>query len=161
MRGIRAIVLPAVLLVSGLDAIPAGAQSPPQGEVAKRFFGAWRFVGTSIDGKPRPGRGSNPKGIIYYDPSGAMAAQIAPDRHVRMAGPEPTPEEAKASLADYVAYFGTYTIDERAGTITHHRQASVQPGELTDYVRSYEFAGDRLILRPVGTKQEVVWERFK
>jgi hypothetical protein len=28
-------------------------------------------------------------------------------------------------------------------------------------VRSYEFAGDRLILRPVGTKQEVVWERFK
>jgi Lipocalin-like domain len=150
MRGIRAIVLPAVLLVSGLDAVPAGAQSPPQGEVAKRF-----------DGKPRPGRGSNPKGIIYYDPSGAMAAQIAPDRHVRMAGPEPTAEEAKASLADYVAYFGTYTIDERAGTITHHRQASVQPGELTDYVRSYEFAGDRLILRPVGTKQEVVWERFK
>jgi hypothetical protein len=150
MRGIRAIVLPAVLLVSALDAVPAGAQSPPQGE-----------VGTSIDGNPRPGRGSNPKGIIYYDPSGAMAAQIAPDRHVRMAGPEPTAEEAKASLADYVAYFGTYTIDERAGTITHHRQASVQPGELTDYVRSYEFAGDRLILRPVGTKQEVVWERFK
>jgi hypothetical protein len=37
----------------------------------------------------------------------------------------------------------------------------VQPGELTDYVRSYEFAGNRLILRPVGTKQEVVWERFK
>ena len=108
-----------------------------------------------------PGRGAEPKGIIYYDPSGAMAAQIAPDRRVRMAGPEPTPEEAKAALADYVAYFGTYTIDERAGTITHHRQASVQPGELTDYVRTYEFAGDRLILRPVGTRQEVVWERFK
>jgi len=72
-----------------------------------------------------------------------------------------TADEAKASLADYVAYFGTYTIDERAGTVTHHRQASVQPGELTDYVRNYEFAGDRLILRPVGTKQEVVWERFK
>jgi hypothetical protein len=90
-----------------------------------------------------------------------MAAQIAPDRRVPMAGPQPTADEAKASLADYVAYFGTYTIDERAGTITYHRQASVQPGELTDYVRNYEFAGDRLILRPVGTKQEVVWERFK
>ena len=45
--------------------------------------------------------------------------------------------------------------------MTHHRQASVQPGPLTDYVRSYEFTGDRLILRPVGTKQEVVWERIK
>ena len=79
-----------------------------------------------------------------------MAAQIAPDRHVRMAGPEPTAEEAKASLADYVAYFGTYTIDERAGTITHHRQGNVQPGDRPDLVRSYEFVGDRLILRPAG-----------
>jgi hypothetical protein len=156
MRGIMTVVLPAVVVVTSLGAVSAGAQSPPQGDIAKRFFGAWRYVG-----KPRPGRGAEPKGIIYYDPSGAMAAQIAPDRRVPMAGPQPTADEAKASLADYVAYFGTYTIDERAGTITHHRQASVQPGELTDYVRNYEFAGDRLILRPVGTKQEVVWERFK
>jgi hypothetical protein len=78
-----------------------------------------------------------------------------------MAGAEPTPEEAKAALADYVSYFGTYSVDARAGTVTHHRQASVQPGPLTDYVRAYEFAGDRLILRPVGTTQEVVWERIK
>src|SRR3954454_19789496 len=161
MRGIMLVVLPVVLVVTSLWTVPACAQSPPQGDIAKRFFGACLYVGTSIAGKPRPGRGAEPKGIIYYDPSGAMAAQIAPDRPVPMAGPQPTADEAKASLADYVAYFGTYTIDERAGTITHHRQASVQPGELTDYVRSYEFAGDRLILRPVGTRQEVVWERFK
>ena len=161
MRSISALVLPAVLLVTSLGAGPATAQSPPQAEVAKKFFGAWRYVGTWIDGKPRAGRGANPKGMIYYDPSGAMAAQIAPDRHVKMAGPEPTPEEAAAALADYVAYFGTYTIDERAGTVTHHRQGNVQPGDRPDLVRSYEFVGDRLILRPVGSKQEVVWERFK
>ena len=161
MRGTRAIVLPAVLLVSALAAVPAGAQSPPQGEIAKRFFGAWRYVGTSIDGKPRPGRGAEPKGIIYYDPSGAMAAQIAPDRRVRMAGPEPTPEEAKAALADYVAYFGTYTIDEKAGTVIHHRQASLQPGDTGDFVRLYQFVGDRLILRPPNSKQEITWERIK
>jgi len=161
MRGISALVPPAVLLAGALAAGPAAAQSPPQGEVAKRFFGAWRYVGTWIDGKPRPGRGDNPKGMIYYDPSGAMAAQIAPDRHVKMAGAEPTPEEAKAALADYVAYFGTYAIDERAGTVTHHRRGNVQPGDRPDLVRTYEFVGDRLILRPVGSKQEVVWERFK
>ena len=141
MRGIMAVVLPAVLVVTSLGAVPAGAQSPPQGDIAKRFFGAWRYVGTSIDGKPRPGRGAEPKGIIYYDPSGAMAAQIAPDRRVPMAGPQPTADEAKASLADYVAYFGTYTIDERAGTITHHRQASVQPGELTDLCAQLRIRG--------------------
>ena len=90
-----------------------------------------------------------------------MAAQIAPDRVNPMASATPTAEEAKAALADYVSYFGTWSLDERAGTVTHHRQASVQPGPLTDYVRTYEFKGDRLILRPVGTTQEVVWERIK
>ncbi len=99
--------------------------------------------------------------MIYYDRSGAMAAQIAPDRHVPMAGAEPTAEEARAALAGYIAYFGTYTIDEEARTVTHHRQGSVQPGDLSDYVRTYEFVGDRLILRPVGSRQEVIWERFK
>ena len=160
MRGIWALVLAALVVMTPLGGGMAGAQAP-QGEVAKRFFGAWRYVGTWIDGKPRPGRGANPKGMIYYDPSGAMAAQIAPDRRVALAGREPTPQEAKAALADYVAYFGTYTIDERAGTVTHHRRASVQPDDLTDYVRKYEFVGDRLILGPVGTKQEVVWERIE
>ena len=60
MRGIMAVVLPAVLVVTSLGAVPAGAQSPPQGDIAKRFFGAWRYVGTSIDGKPRPGRSPRP-----------------------------------------------------------------------------------------------------
>ena len=80
-----------------------------------------------------------------------MAVQIVPDRRAPMAGPEPTADEAKAALADYVAYFGTYSIDERASTVTHHRQAACSPANSTDIVRSYEFAGDRLILRPVGT----------
>jgi hypothetical protein len=28
-------------------------------------------------------------------------------------------------------------------------------------VRGYEFVGDRLILRPVGTTAEVIWQRIK
>jgi hypothetical protein len=45
--------------------------------------------------------------------------------------------------------------------VTHHRLGSIQPGDKGDVVRGYEFVGDRLILRPVGTTQEVVWERIK
>jgi len=133
----------------------------PNGEVAKRFFGAWRHVGSTADGKPVPGRGANPRGIICYDPSGHMSVQVAPDRQRSKAGTTPTPEEAKAALDGYIAYFGTYSIDERAGTVTHHRQASVQPGDVADLVRRYEFVGDRLILRPLGTSNEVIWERIK
>ena len=97
-------------------------------EDAKRLLGAWRYVESTLDGKPPPGRGSG-KGIIYYDPSGAMVVQVAPDRERGKAGSEPTPEEAKAALAGYVAYFGTYSVDPQARTVTHHRRGSVQPGD--------------------------------
>ena len=102
-------------------------QSTTKSEVAKRLCGVWRYVGARIDGKPRSGLGANPKGIIYYDSSGAMVVQVAPDRERGKAGSAPTPEEAHAALADYVAYFGSYSVDERAGTVTHHRHGSVQP----------------------------------
>jgi hypothetical protein len=128
---------------------------------AQRLIGSWRHIGSTIDSKPRPGRGAIPKGIIIYDVHGHMACHVAPDREVTKAGKEPMGEEAQAALAGHIAYFGTYSVDERAGTVTHHRQASVQPGDKGDVVRGYEFVGDRLILRPVGTTQEVVWERIK
>ncbi len=114
-----------------------------------------------LDGKPHPGRGANPKGIIIYDGHGHMSCHVAPDREVTRAGKEPTGEEAKQALADYVAYFGAYSVDERTRTVTHHRQGSVQPGDNGDLVRGYEFVGDRLILRPAGKTMEVVWERIK
>jgi Lipocalin-like domain len=128
---------------------------------AQRLIGSWRYLRTMIDGKPDPARGANPKGIIIYDGNGFMACQVAPDREVTRAGKEPTPGEAKAALANYIAYFGTYSVDETARTVTHHRQGSVQPGDKADLVRSCEFVGDRLILRPAGTTAEVVWERIK
>jgi hypothetical protein len=131
------------------------------GEGARRLHGAWRYLGSNTDGKPTPGRGANPKGIIYYDPSGSMVVQVAPDKVRAKAGAAPTPDEAQAALAGYIAYFGTYTVDEKAATVTHHRQASVQPGDVADLVRGFEFSGDRLILRPPGTTYEVVWERIK
>jgi hypothetical protein len=128
----------------------------------QRLVGSWRYIGSNIDGKPHPGRGSNPKGIIMYDVHGHMACHVAPDRETTRAGKQPTGEEAKAALADHIAYFGTYSVDEQAHTVTHHRVGSVQPGDKGDLVRGYEFVGDRLILRPVGAAvHEVIWERIK
>jgi hypothetical protein len=128
---------------------------------AQRLVGSWRYVGTTFDGKADTARGVTPKGIIIYDVHGHMACHVAPDRDVTKAGAEPTGDEAKAALANHIAYFGTYSLDEQARTVTHHRQGSVQPGDKGDVVRGYEFVGDRLILRPVGTTQEVLWERIK
>jgi hypothetical protein len=129
-------------------------------EVAERLIGAWRYIGTTVDGANLP-RGKNPTGLIYYGPHGEMSVQVAPDVARSKAGAVMTAEEAKIAVTHYIAYFGTYTIDERSGTVTHHRQASVQPGDDAAVVRRYEFAGDRLILRPPNSTMEVTWERIK
>jgi hypothetical protein len=129
-------------------------------DVANRLIGAWRYVGTRFDGG-KFDRGPNPKGMIYYGPHGEMSVQVAPDVKRMRAGTVMTPEEAKIALTGYIAYFGTYTIDEQAGTVTHHRHDSIQPGDTGDLVRRYEFAGDRLILRGHNSPLEVTWERIK
>jgi hypothetical protein len=131
-----------------------------ESDVAQKLLGAWRYVGTRIDGGNWD-RGANPKGMIYYGRHGEMAVQIAPDVKRRRAGAVMTPEEAKIALTDYIAYFGTYTIDARTETVTHHRHDSIQPGHGGDLVRHFEFAGDRLILRAPNSTLEVTWERIK
>jgi hypothetical protein len=122
------------------------------------LHGAWRYVTASLDGKlSRP----NGKGIIYYAPSGEMVVQVSPGNEIGKMGAKPTPDEALAALDGYIAYFGTYTIDTDARTVTHHRQSSVQPGDSADLVRRYTIEGDRLTLSPPGTNYEVKWERIK
>jgi hypothetical protein len=92
-----------------------------------------------------------------------MAAQIMPDRvRPKYVGPEPTADEAKLAITGYIAYFGTYTVDESAHTVTHHRTGNLTPGSPVDVVRRYEFVSDdRLILRLVGNQNELTWERVK
>jgi len=130
--------------------------------VAKRFIGTWRLVSMAAEGQPDPDRGPHPTGLIHYDANGWMSVQIMPDRlRPKFARTEPTPEEAKAAIRGYSAYFGTYTIDETAQTVTHHRIGNIYPGAFGDFVRRYEFAaGDRLILRPVENQKALTWERI-
>jgi len=131
-----------------------------ESEVAQKLLGAWRYVGTRINGGNWD-RGANPKGMIYYGPHGEMAVQIAPDVKRARAGAVMTPEEAKIALTDYIAYFGTYTLDAQTGMVTHHRHDSIQPGDGGDLVRRFELDGDRLVLRALNSTLEVTWERIK
>ena len=67
-----------------------------------------------------------------------MAAQIMPDRQRPKWTGTPTPEVALEAMRGYTAYFGTYTIDEKAMTGTHHRQGMLDEGD-TEFVRKFEF----------------------
>jgi hypothetical protein len=130
------------------------------GEITKQLVGSWRYLGTRIDGRSWD-RGSDPKGMLYYGPHGEMCVQIVPDVERKKGGAVMTPEEAFVAVKDYIAYIGTYTVDESAGTVTHHQQAALQPGAIQDLVRRCEFVGDRLVLRPPDSTMEVSWERIK
>lgn len=140
----------------------AAAQGRSQAELRKPFIGTWKLV--SITGGANPAnRGPKPTGVIMYDADGYMNVQIAPDRPRPTLTGAPTAEQALEAIRGYTAYFGTYTVDEQARTVTHHREGMLDSGAV-DYVRRYEMSpdGNRVTLIPVGgtgPETRLTWER--
>jgi hypothetical protein len=154
MRRIRSLgtICLVVLLIAQAGARSTSGQAAPVSQEARRFIGTWRLISDTSTG------------LMYYDGLGNMAAQVMPGRaRAKYAGTQPTPDEAKEAITGYLAYFGTYTVNERARTIAHHRKGNLNPGQVgDDAVRGYEFApGDRVILTPVGSGNQITWERMK
>jgi hypothetical protein len=151
-----------VVLTCGSTSLNVQRATPAHAAVTSPFVGTWRLV--SFTGPDR--HGAQPKGLIYYDSTGHMAAQIAPDwtRPSWPANAQPSPEQAKEAITGYVAYFGTYEFDERAKTVTHHREGALNMYAV-DLVRKYEFSSDgRLVLTPVEKENadlRLVWERVR
>ena len=142
----------AVALAVVLLAAPVAGSQTARERDAPRFVGTWRLVSDTQTG------------IMIYDSLGNMAAQVMPNRERRKyAAAEPTPEEAKAAITGYLAYFGTYAVDEQARTVIHHRKGNINPGQVgDDIVRNYVFeSNDRLVLTPAGSTKKIVWERAR
>jgi hypothetical protein len=157
----------AVLVVLAVLTPAGSAQGKSQEELRKPFVGTWRLV--SIEGGPEnaANRGTHPTGIIMYDQHGVMNVQIMPDRPRPKWTGAATPDQALESIRGYTAYWGTYTIDEKAQTVTHHRQGMLDGG-VVDYVRKFELkdGGNRITLTPVsgGTTNppnHLTWERVQ
>src|SRR6478752_5803322 len=91
---------------------------------AEKFIGTWRLVSiTWTNPEVLRERGAHPTGMLVYDNTGHVAVQIIPDRKRKpFTGPvspvygsaSPTPDEAVDALMGYAAYFGTYSVDQRA-----------------------------------------------
>ncbi len=173
MRRFAAFLLILVCLASTTAA-------PRPDELARKFVGAWRLL--SIEGIPPALTGfyDRPTGLIIYDPSGNMAVQIVLKADRKPFAPytkgllSATTEEKAAAFDSYGAYFGTYTVDAKAGTVTHHLEGNLIPGRQgTDNVRWFEFQGDdRLYLIPMEDGKggvlsrkdpnfKLLWERIK
>jgi hypothetical protein len=170
------VVLALVPILTRPVADAQGAGAPGQAAakastkpLKSRFIGTWKLV--SIEQRNAKGEvvppaagTSNRTGYIVYDPAGYMAVSIMPAGRKRNAGAQVTGDEARAAMTSYAAYYGTFTPDEAGGFVTHRLQGSLNPGMAADQKRFYEFAGDRLTLRPPaaanGNQTRLTWQRM-
>jgi hypothetical protein len=127
--------------------------------VAQRLAGAWRLETRTVrraDGTTLadPVLGDKPLGRLLYDASGVMMLQMMRQGRAAAIGTPASPRDAANPrvVLGYDAYFGTFTVDERAGTITHRVDGSLFPEDLgKDFVRPFTLDGDTLTLRFTST----------
>lgn len=137
-----------------------------------QFAGVWKLIrceSRDAEGQVREPFGPHPVGRIVYDRSGRMSAQLMnPERAGSLYSPtggvsrEATEEEVRKAVAGYVAYFGTFSVDETRRVVIHHVQCALDPAWVgSDQARDYEFQGNRLTLSAglSGRRIHLTWER--
>jgi hypothetical protein len=159
-------VLVAMVILASLQAssvtMRAQADNP--------FVGTWKLISIETRGPdgaiapgPNPVGGVNPTGTVMYDAAGNVSLQIMPSgRPASLNILQPlSPEQAKGALFGYIAYYGTYTLDQRTRTMHIHFDGSLNPSMVgTNGERYYEFNGNRMKFR-AGANTTLSWERVR
>jgi len=146
----------AVLVLAVVFPVSAAADEPARAPAASppaALVGSWRLVSNQehrADGRVTDVWGSEPNGRLVYDAHGRMSVQLMDRRRPRFASADRaagTPEETKAAFVGFLAYFGTYTVDEKEGVIVHHVEGASFPNLIgTDQRRTFTLSGNRLTL---------------
>ena len=90
----------------------------PQREIAPRFIGAWRLLSCetrNASGQTGSPSANRPAGQLLYDAAGNMSAQLMRTDRARFAARIPllaTDAEVRVAFDGYIAYFGTYSVDD-------------------------------------------------
>src|ERR1700720_3478396 len=84
-----------------------------------------------------PFLGPDPLGMLCFAPSHFAAQFMKRDRSRQENVPQPVQAKNNTlAVSGYDAYFGTYSIDEIAGTLTTHLEGSISPANVdSTYVR--------------------------
>jgi hypothetical protein len=118
------------------------------------IVGAWSLSSYEIRLKPsgtiKIPFGPHPLGRILYEANGQMSSQLMRPEMTAFASADPlraTDEEAALAWRNYIGYWGTYTIDARAGIITHHIEGAWLPNLVgQNQTRAFQLSGDSLSL---------------
>jgi hypothetical protein len=159
-----------VLAALGMAADPVPS---PRASAESALVGSWRLVSNEehrADGSVTAVWGRSPGGSLMYQANGRMAVQLMDPRRRNFASEDRvagTPEEVKQAFAGYLAYFGSFRVDEAAGVVIHHVEGATFPNLIgTEQRRLFVLSGNRLTLttpplfRAGRTSTYVlVWER--
>jgi hypothetical protein len=124
-----------------------------QPTISEQIVGAWSLVSYEVraaDEIVQHPLGADAVGLLIYGPHRHMTVQImASDRQRLRAQSEGSQRlsELAAAAEGYLAYAGTYEVDEAARTVTHH----VELGLIPNWVgrpqrRAVDLRADHLIL---------------
>ena len=157
------------------------AEAAPQ-RVLEQLVGGWSLVSrvtTAVDGKvlTDSGLSATPKGLLIYDRTGHVAAQLSRQgRTVEMLADEcreaqkvKGTEDTAQTILGYDAYFGTYTVNEKEGIVTHRLESALFPGDIGKSIaRGFTISGDTLTIKFNTTlgdgtpvTRTLVWARLK
>jgi hypothetical protein len=154
----RLLVVGAAVAGVIISGAPARAQSAAPASIRDALVGTWRLVSFEDveNGQVVHRYGEKPLGLFIYTLDGHVAIQIANPSKPACAIPAPrdktelpycTPEQARALLAGYAAYWGTYTVDANAGVVVHHVKSDARNTYIgTDQRRPFKLEGDRLVI---------------
>lgn len=180
--GFRNSILLAIAIASPLLFAPLVAGAGKASSIVDQLVGGWSLVSrvtTTEDGKllTDPGLSATPSGVLIYDRYGHVAAQLSrPGRSVEMLADEcqeavkvKGTNDTAQTILGYDAYFGTYTVDAKAGIVTHHLESALFPGDIgKNITRQFSISGDTLTIKFHTTLRDgsavlrtLIWTRMK
>jgi hypothetical protein len=138
------------------------------------LVGTWRLVSCGAQassGEIRYPFGQHVVGQLFYDLRGNMSAHVMRVDRPTFASDDSgsgTDAEVRAAFEGHVSYFGTYTIDPSARTVTHHVRGASYPNWMGhDQIRYYRIDGSHLVLStpPILDRGETLeyiltWQRI-
>ena len=136
-------------------AAPSGhAASQGARGTREKILGAWQLESREV--RKAGGEvvrdavlGAEPVGRLIYDATGHMSLQMMRlDRKQAISTPTNRRDAQNARvILGYDSYFGTFHVDDAAGTVVHNVVGSLFPEDIgKDFVRQLTVEGDRLTL---------------
>jgi hypothetical protein len=119
-------------LVVGLSASDSRAQ---QKSLKEQLVGTWTLVSSDqvrADGSKLNEFGADPKGINVFDANGRFFLMVASADNSKIASNDRSKmnSEEDGLIVESIAYYGTYTVNEKAKFISLHLDASTFPNQI-------------------------------